>query len=71
MSGIPHTSAQRVDRGRDKQENPSLILGSEHLSRSILYISAILASVNILIVNVKIMETMMIMMMILLIQQAL
>jgi hypothetical protein len=71
MSGITHTPAQLVGRGREEQENPSLILGSEHLGRSILYISATFASVNILIVNVKMMETMMIMMMILLIQQAL
>jgi hypothetical protein len=69
MSGIPHTPAGHVGRGREEQENPNPILGQEHLGRSSIYILAILAFVNILTVNVKRMETIMIMM-ISLIQQA-
>ncbi len=69
MSGIPHTPAGCVGRGREEQENPSPILGQEYLGRSSIFISAILAFVNILIVIVKTMVTMM-MMTILLIQQA-
>ncbi len=70
MSCIPHTPARRLDGSREEQENPGPILGQERLGRSSIYIFTIFAFGNILIVNVKMMETMT-MMMILLIQQAL
>jgi hypothetical protein len=70
MSGIPHTCTERVGKGREVQANPSLILSQEHLGMSDIYLTSILAFVNILIVNVKRMGTLM-MTMILLIQQAL
>jgi hypothetical protein len=63
MTGIPHAPAGRVGRGREEQEKPILTLGQEHLGRSGIYISAILAFVNILIVNVTMTETMMMMIM--------
>jgi hypothetical protein len=65
MSGIPRTPAGRSDRSGEEQENPSPILGPECLGKSSIYILTIFAFVNILIVNVKMMETMMMMMILL------
>jgi hypothetical protein len=70
MSAIPHTLARRGGRGREEQDIPSLILGQKNPGRSSVYFSAMLPVVDILIVNLKMMGTM-IMMMILLIQHAL
>ncbi len=63
MSGIPRTPAGRSDKSQEEQENPSPILGQERLGS--IYIITIFAFVNILIVNVKMMETMMMMMILL------
>ncbi len=35
MSGMPHTPAGHVGRGREEQEKPSPTLGQEHLGLSI------------------------------------